>query len=94
MGNKCDLKPNREVKWDAASQYAQSVSCELLETSAKSNVNVERSFKQLASSGVKVVLHKKETDKATAIRLDQQQNRAQTGDGQETKNSSYCCGFL
>lgn len=96
VGNKCDLKTDREVKWDAASQYSQSVSCELMETSAKSNVNVERSFKQLASNGVKVVLHKKETDKATAIRLDQQHHSNSNGKpgGDQNNGSSFCCGFL
>lgn len=90
VGNKCDLKNKREIKWDSASQYTQSIGCELIETSAKTNVNVEKSFKQLAQNGVKVVLNKKEKDKKTAIKLEQNAQK----DKQESANSSYCCGFI
>mmetsp|Transcript_44442 Transcript_44442/g.71182 ORF Transcript_44442/g.71182 Transcript_44442/m.71182 type:complete len:214 (-) Transcript_44442:7-648(-) len=90
VGNKCDLKNKREIQWDSALQYAQSIGCELIETSAKTNVNVEKSFKQLASNGVKVVLNKKEQDKKTAIKLEQHANKEQN----EPSSTAYCCGFL
>ena len=90
VGNKCDLKNKREIKWDSALQYTQSIGCELIETSAKTNVNVEKSFKQLAQNGVKVVLNKKEKDKKQAVKLEQQAQRER----QEQSNTSYCCGFI
>eukprot|EP01083_Nonionella_stella_P288066 980461_1 len=75
VGNKCDLKNKREIKWDQSLQYAQSIGCELMETSAKTNVNVEKSFKQLAQNGVKVVLNKKEKDKINRVKLEEKSNK-------------------
>eukprot|EP00483_Globobulimina_turgida_P000214 UN00214 len=89
VGNKCDLKNKREIKWDQSLQYTQSIGCELIETSAKTNVNVEKSFKQLAQNGVKVVLNKKEKDKINAVKLDHG-NKI----NEKPANNSYCCGFL
>lgn len=91
VGNKCDLKSKREIKWDSALQYTQSIGCELIETSAKTNVNVEKSFKQLAQNGVKVVLNKKDKEKKTGIKLD---DKTQKDKNNDDKNSNYCCGFL
>ena len=90
IGNKSDLKNKREIKWDSALQYAESVGCELMESSAKTNVNVEKSFKQLASNGVKVVINQKKKDKANAVKLEQDEHR-ESGDN---NSNSYCFGCL
>merc|ERR1712228_488572 len=87
LGNKSDLKNKREIKWDSALQYAESVGCELMESSAKTNVNVEKSFKQLASNGVKVVINQKKKDKVNAVKLEKNEDRDQSGDN---TSNSYC----
>ena len=51
LGNKSDLSESREVTWDTAQQYAESLNIEILESSAKNSVNVEKAFKQLAQNG-------------------------------------------
>merc|ERR1712176_590861 len=81
LGNKSDLKNKREIKWDSALQYAESVGCQLMESSAKTNVNVEKSFKQLASNGVKVVINQKQKDKKNRVKLDKNEDtKQQNGD--------------
>ncbi|KAG0251191.1 Ras GTPase ras2 [Actinomortierella ambigua] len=44
VGNKCDKLTEREVSRDEGSQMAKLLRCEFTETSAKTCVNVERSF--------------------------------------------------
>lgn len=46
-GNKCDLV-NRTVPEEEADQFARSVGCEHINTSAKSGLNVKEIFQQLA----------------------------------------------
>ena len=93
VGNKCDLKSKREIKWEQSLQYAQSIQCELIETSAKTNVNVEKSFKQLAQNGVKVVLSKKESDQKNRVILEES-NANNKINGNQPNSNGYCCGFL
>lgn len=44
VGNKCDRLTDREVSRDEGAMMAKSLRCEFTETSAKTCVNVERSF--------------------------------------------------
>ncbi|KAI9024302.1 small GTPase superfamily [Phycomyces nitens] len=44
VGNKCDKVAQREVSRDEGQAMAKSFNCEFIETSAKTCVNVERSF--------------------------------------------------
>ena len=44
VGNKCDKLAEREVTRDEGALMAKSLRCEFTETSAKTCVNVERSF--------------------------------------------------
>ncbi|KAI8384857.1 small GTPase superfamily [Radiomyces spectabilis] len=44
VGNKCDKVTDREVSREEGYQMARRLSCEFIETSAKTCVNVERSF--------------------------------------------------
>ncbi len=92
VGNKY-LKNKREIKWDQSLQYVQSIGYELMETSAKTNVNVEKSFKQLAPNGVKVILNKKEKDTIHRVKLEEQSNKINNNVNQQGSNS-YCCGFI
>ena len=48
MGNKCDLTVDRQVELDTASAFADRLGVQLLETSAKMDVNIERLFNELA----------------------------------------------
>ncbi|CAH8856710.1 unnamed protein product [Trichobilharzia szidati] len=72
VGNKIDL-PARAVAVQKAEEYAQSVSCTYLETSAKSRVNVKEAFETL----VKMILEKQATEvriKETRIVLHEKSN--------------------
>merc|ERR1712087_69762 len=53
VGNKADLTDLRKVEEDRASQYAQSVNASFIETSAKTAVNVDKSFLIIAKQLVK-----------------------------------------
>lgn len=46
LGNKADLE--REVEVEEAEDLAQRLSCDYLETSAKTGVNVEEAFEKIA----------------------------------------------
>ena len=49
MGNKCVLASKRAVPTEQAAEFAESLSVEYLETSAKSALNVEKAFTTMAS---------------------------------------------
>ena len=53
VGNKADLVQQRQVNESQASQYAQSVNASFIETSAKTAVNVDKSFLIIAKQLVK-----------------------------------------
>ena len=59
VGNKSDLSDQRNVEWDAATQYCDNINAKLLEASAKTGINVKESFTQLAIQGIKntLILH-------------------------------------
>jgi GTPase KRas protein len=44
VGNKCDKVTEREVSRDEGAAMARQMGCDFIETSAKTCVNVERSF--------------------------------------------------
>ena len=51
VGTKCDEEENRKVKTEAAQKYVADVfkSCSFIETSAKTNHNVQEAFQELLS---------------------------------------------
>ncbi|KAF9191587.1 Ras GTPase ras2 [Haplosporangium sp. Z 767] len=56
VGNKCDKLTEREVSRDEGTMMARSMRCEFTETSAKTCVNVERSFYNV----VRMIRHARE----------------------------------
>ena len=102
VGNKADLVNQRQVNETQASQYAQSVNASFIETSAKTAVNVDKSFLIIAKQLVKkryffcfmtrVVYHL-----FTQIRIFHSGNNPnQSPSGIEEANSSNgcCCMIL
>eukprot|EP01091_Cochliopodium_minus_P001422 TRINITY_DN1128_c2_g1_i1.p1 TRINITY_DN1128_c2_g1~~TRINITY_DN1128_c2_g1_i1.p1 ORF type:complete len:196 (-),score=40.45 TRINITY_DN1128_c2_g1_i1:63-650(-) len=51
IGTKKDLESERKVEFSIMEKYAQSVGAKIIETSAKSNINVEEAF-ELASKAI------------------------------------------
>jgi len=49
VGNKCDLTTKKQVEYNAAKEFADSLTIPFLETSAKSATNVEQAFMTMAS---------------------------------------------
>uniref|UniRef100_A0A7S4EW41 Uncharacterized protein n=1 Tax=Chrysotila carterae TaxID=13221 RepID=A0A7S4EW41_CHRCT len=49
VGNKCDLTTKRQVEYDTAKEFADSLSVPFMETSAKSATNVEQAFVTMAA---------------------------------------------
>jgi len=50
VGNKCDMVNDRKVTTKEAQEFADQLSLELLETSAKNSTNVEEAFAKMAKS--------------------------------------------
>jgi len=50
VGNKCDLANDRKVSSEEARDFADQLSLEFLETSAKDSTNVEEAFRKMASA--------------------------------------------
>jgi len=49
VGNKCDLTTKKQVEYQTAKDFADSIAIPFLETSAKSATNVEQAFMTMAS---------------------------------------------
>lgn len=93
VGNKCDLQNQREIKWDTAQSYTQTIHCELIETSAKTNVNIEKAFTQLATNGVKAVMQKQMKRDEQIVKFDENENKV-NDENMQSNSKSLCCGFL
>ena len=50
IGSKCDLVSERKVSYEEACEFAQSLNMQYIETSAKTNVNVEEAFVNLVKT--------------------------------------------
>ncbi len=48
IGNKCDMKEDRKVTYEEGEELSKSFNVPFLETSAKSIVNVEETFKTMS----------------------------------------------
>jgi len=49
VGNKCDMTTKKQVEYNTAKEFADSLSIPFLETSAKNATNVEQAFMTMAS---------------------------------------------
>ena len=49
VGNKCDMASKKQVEYNSAKEFADSLSIPFLETSAKNATNVEQAFMTMAS---------------------------------------------
>ena len=47
VGNKCDLKSDRQIPTEEGEEMARELNCPYFETSAKGRINIEESFVQL-----------------------------------------------
>ncbi|XP_070547264.1 ras-related protein Rab-13-like isoform X3 [Ptychodera flava] len=83
VGNRSDRQVNREVRTERATQLAQSYELELLETSAKTNHNVEHGFRVLANQ---MLMKNKQ-------RINRKDNVHQTIHGSELYNSGDQSSF-
>ena len=50
LGNKCDMELKRVISKDKGEAIARDHNISFLETSAKSNINIEEAFTQLAEA--------------------------------------------
>ena len=57
MGNKCDLKMDREISTEEGEELARELNCPYFETSAKDRINIEESFYELVREMRKVGTH-------------------------------------
>ena len=50
VGNKCDLKDQRQVSYEEGKQFAESLGMQFLETSAKDKINIDEAFMTLTKA--------------------------------------------
>lgn len=60
VGNKCDLEDKRTVSYQQGKELAETYGMQFIETSAKSNTNVEEAFHLLGREVMKLSLNDKE----------------------------------
>ena len=60
MGNKCDLEDKRTVSYQQGKELAETYGMQFIETSAKSNTNVDEAFHLLGKEVMKLSLNDKE----------------------------------
>lgn len=54
VGNKCDLEPRRDIKYDEGKALAERLGIQFIETSAKDNTNVDKAFMLLSQQIMKL----------------------------------------
>ena len=89
-GNKIDLKDERQVTFNELEEYGMKKKIEVIETSAKSKINIDESFKKL----VDLILSKKteeEIAKEFGVKAPQSQNINLTKSNTQNKKKK-CCG--
>ena len=67
VGNKCDLSEQRQVKTSEANEFAQNEGMQFIETSAKSGINVEKCFMELATEVLNRTLKGEFADKGDDV---------------------------
>ena len=60
VGNKCDLEDKRTVSYQQGKELAETYGMQFIETSAKSNTNVDEAFQLLGREVMKMSLNDKE----------------------------------
>lgn len=79
IGNKADFESKRQVEYSEAKEYADSMNMTYFETSAKTALNVEKSFFELATLLINnVVINTNKTEIKISHHV-------------EIPNKSYCC---
>ena len=89
-GNKIDLEEERQVTFNELVEFGLKKKMDVIETSAKSRINIDESFKKL----VDLILNKKteeEINKEFGVKAPQSQNINLTKNNTKTKKKK-CCG--
>jgi len=82
LGNKCDMADKRMVSKERGEQIAREHGIRFLETSAKANINIDKSFYDLAEAILEKMPHK---DPSGVDKTNITPNRSDTGE------RSRCC---
>jgi Ras-related protein Rab-1A len=83
VGNKCDLESERQVSPEQGKELAESLGLTFVETSAKSNSNVDQVFHKMAAD---IRAHM-----ATVPRTESKAKKLTAKDGRFKKEKSNCC---
>jgi len=83
VGNKCDLAMERVVSYEEGKEFSERYGVEFIESSAKTNVNVEKAFTTLAANVKKRIRH---------ISLNSSKYKGPvTFEGKNVNDESSCC---
>jgi small GTP-binding protein len=82
VGNKCDLVDKRRVTYEEGQELAKSLGLILLETSAKTNQNIEDAFQQVAVQLIKEAENKPKTEMKKSVNVGAQRPK---------KGNKKCC---
>merc|ERR1719361_396808 len=85
VGNKCDLTEHRRVTFDVAEEFSRSMGLEIMETSAKDNINVDQTFTHLATRALEIQVQQRNSHRQRA-----HQSRIKL-EHDNKKQSKGCC---
>lgn len=87
IGNKCDWEEKRAVSTERGQQLADELGIPFLEVSAKSNINVEKAFYDLAADIKKRIIDTSKPDQAGS----QGVNVADQSNSMSSAMGGKCC---
>ena len=86
LGNKCDMTDRRVVSKERGEQIAINHKIRFLETSAKANINIDKSFYDLAEAILDKV--------SSSPQYNQDSGGLNVGQGASASNRRGCCDMI
>ena len=86
VGNKCDLKDQRQVSFQEGKEFAESLGMQFMETSAKDKINIDEAFLSLTKAILPTVPENKRDGAAPGDTFS-----SKMSNDSKKKNKKNCC---